>query len=56
MTQQKQHKDEINSQEDLKEIIAKIPAAAVNGGGKTGQDDGVKPGQPRVTPRPACLG
>jgi hypothetical protein len=28
----------------------------VNGGGKTGQDDGVKPGQPRVTPRPACLG
>jgi HD domain len=27
MTQQKQHKDEINSQEDLKEIIAKIPAA-----------------------------
>ena len=28
----------------------------VNGGGKTGQDGGAKPGQPRVTPRPAGLG
>jgi hypothetical protein len=44
----------------LGEIGKRIPypykrRIGVNGGGKTGQDGGVKPGQLGVTPRPACL-